>query len=290
MPRTLAYEVVDVFTDTAYAGNPLAVVLDADDLSTAQLQAVAREFNLSETSFPMAADDGADYRLRIFTPYVELPFAGHPSVGAADVMRRQGRIGFGRVVQSCGAGLLPLDVSPDGITLTGGTPTWGDPLDPEPLLAAVGLTADDLAGEPRSAGCGIEFVFLPVRPEALERTDADMRAVAAVGGTGISVVAWDGVGARCRVYAGGAGVPEDPATGSAAVGLGAYLVVSGLVAGDGETPYDVVQGVEMGRRSLLRCVVSAQDGRPVEARVSGTVVPVAEGRIRVPQQYTQPPG
>jgi len=282
MPRTLSYEVVDVFTDTAYAGNPLAVVLDADDLPTASLQAIAREFNLSETAFPMAAGDGADYRLRIFTPYVELPFAGHPSVGAADVLRRQGRIGLGRVVQSCGAGLLPLEVAADGITLTGGTPCWGEPLDPAPLLAAVGLCADDLAGEPRPAGCGIDFVILPVRPEALARADADLRAVAALGGTGVSVVAWDGSGARCRVFAGGAGVPEDPATGSAAVGLGAYLVVSGLVPGDGETSYDVVQGVEMGRPSLLRCTVVAAGGKPVEARVSGTVVPVARGELRAP--------
>jgi trans-2,3-dihydro-3-hydroxyanthranilate isomerase len=282
MTRTLAYEVVDVFTDTAYAGNPLAVVLDADDLPTASLQAIAREFNLSETSFPMQADDGADYRLRIFTPYVELPFAGHPSVGAADVMRRQGRIGYGRVVQSCGAGLLPLDVAEDGITLTGGLPAWGDPLDPAPLLAAVGLSAEDLDGEPRSAGCGIDWVFLPVRPDALARTDVDMRAVAAVGGTGISVVAWDGTAARARVYAGGAGVPEDPATGSAAVGLGVYLVVSGLVAADGCTSYDVVQGVEMGRPSLLRGTVEAQGGKPIEARVSGQTVPVAKGEIRVP--------
>ena len=282
MPRTLAYEVVDVFTDAAYAGNPLAVVLDADDLPTASLQAIAREFNLSETSFPMQSQDEADYKLRIFTPYVELPFAGHPSVGAADVMRRQGRIGFGRVVQSCGAGLLPLEVAEDGITLSGGPTSWGEPLDPEPLLAAVGLGPDDLAGVPRSAGCGIDFVFLPVRPDALARTDADMRAVAAVGGTGISVVAWDGSNARVRVYAGGAGVPEDPATGSAAVGLGVYLVVSGLVSADGATSYDVVQGVEMGRSSLLRCTVVAQDGKPVETRVGGQTVPVAKGEIRVP--------
>jgi trans-2,3-dihydro-3-hydroxyanthranilate isomerase len=281
--RLLPYEVVDVFTDTAYAGNPLAVVLDADDLPTAALQAIAREFNLSETAFPMkAADNGADYTLRIFTPQVELPFAGHPSVGAADVMRRQGRIGYGRVVQSCGAGLLPLDVAEDGITLTGGAPSWGEPLDPAPLLAAVGLTADDLDGEPRSAGCGIDWVFLPVRPDALARTDVDIRAVAAVGGTGISVVAWDGTSARARAFAGGAGVAEDPATGSAAVGLGVYLVVSGLVAGDGSTSYDVVQGVEMGRPSLLRGTVVAQDGKPVEARVSGKTVPVASGRIRIP--------
>jgi trans-2,3-dihydro-3-hydroxyanthranilate isomerase len=280
----LAYEVVDVFTDRAFAGNPLAVVLDADGLSTEQLQSIAREFNLSETSFPMKPDvDGADYRLRIFTPMQELPFAGHPSVGAADVMLRLGRVSPGRVVQSCGAGLLPLEVAADVVTLTGGTPTWGEPLDPAGLLPAVGLDHDDLDGVPRRAGCGIDWTFLPVRRTALARADADPRAVAAIGGTGVSVVSWDGTTANARVFAAGAGVPEDPATGSAGVALGAYLVMSGLVAADGETAYDVVQGVEMGRPSLLRCAVVARDGQPVETRVSGSTVPVARGEIRIPE-------
>jgi trans-2,3-dihydro-3-hydroxyanthranilate isomerase len=279
---TLAYEVVDVFTDRAYAGNPLAVVLDADELATEQLQAIAREFNLSETAFPMQADDSADYRLRIFTPTTELPFAGHPSVGAADVMQRLGRVARGRVVQSCGAGLLPLDIGDGIITLTGGAPQWTEPLDPAPLLASVGLGPDDLAGTPRRAGCGIDFTYLPVRPEALARPHVDLDAIAALGGAGLSVFAWDGSTARARVFAAGAGVPEDPATGSAAVGLGVHLVVSGLAATDGETSYDVVQGVEMGRPSLMRCAVVAAGGRPVEARVSGSVVPVARGEIRVP--------
>jgi trans-2,3-dihydro-3-hydroxyanthranilate isomerase len=280
--RTLSYEVVDVFTDRAFAGNPLAVVLDADDLSTAQLQALAREFNLSETAFPMKADDGADYRLRIFTPATELPFAGHPSVGAADVMARLGRVARGGVVQSCGAGLLPLEIGEDAVTLTGGEPSWSDEVDPAPVLASVGLTGDDLAGPVRRAGCGIDFTYLPVRAEALGRLDVDLRAVAALGGAGVSVFVWDGTMARARVFAAGAGVPEDPATGSAAVALGAYLVVSGLVAADGETAYDITQGVEMGRPSLLHCAVVGAGGRPIETRVSGSTVPVARGEIRVP--------
>lgn len=96
----LAYEVVDVFTGTPFAGNPLAVVLDADGLSTTGMQALAAEFHLSETAFPVRAAPGADYGLRIFTPATELPFAGHPSIGAACVLRRLGRIPAGRVVQS----------------------------------------------------------------------------------------------------------------------------------------------------------------------------------------------
>jgi trans-2,3-dihydro-3-hydroxyanthranilate isomerase len=279
MGPTLAYEVVDVFTDRAYAGNPLAVVLDADELSTEQLQALAQEFALSETAFPMRADDGADYRLRIFTPATELPFAGHPSVGAADVLRRLGRIGTGRVVQSCGAGLLPLDVTDTGVTLTGGPATWSDPLDPAAALASVGLTT--ALGEVRTAGCGIEFTYLQVAPEDLVRVRPDLPAVEALGGTGLCVFAWDGGAARSRVFAAGAGVGEDPATGSAAVGLAVHLVVSGVL-GDGETSYDIAQGVEMGRPSLLHCTVRAEGGRPVQTQVGGAVVPVARGEIRVP--------
>jgi trans-2,3-dihydro-3-hydroxyanthranilate isomerase len=198
-------------------------------------------------------------------------------------MLRLGRVSPGRVVQSCGAGLLPLEVAADVVTLTGGTPTWTEPLEATGLLRAVGLTPADLAGEPRTAGCGLEFTFLPVKADALARVDVDLRAVAAYGGAGVSVFAWDGGSARARVFAAGAGVPEDPATGSAAVALGAYLVVSGLVGADGETAYDVVQGVEMGRPSLLRCAVVARDGQPVETRVSGSTVPVARGEIRIPE-------
>jgi trans-2,3-dihydro-3-hydroxyanthranilate isomerase len=110
----LDYHVVDVFTDRSFAGNGLAVVLGADDLSTAQCQRIAREFNLSETTFPVAATSAdAAYRLRIFTPTGELPFAGHPSVGSAWVMRQLGRVAEGAMVQECGAGLLPLVIDGD---------------------------------------------------------------------------------------------------------------------------------------------------------------------------------
>jgi trans-2,3-dihydro-3-hydroxyanthranilate isomerase len=282
----LAYEVVDVFTDTAFAGNPLAVVLGGDDLTTEQCQALANEFHLSETSFPMAADvEGADYRLRIFTPEVELPFAGHPSVGAAWVLRRLGRIGDGRVVQSCGAGLMPLEVAGDEVTLTGGTPSYGPVLDAAPLLAGCGLGPEDLDGEPRTASCGLGFAFLPVRGEALARVQVDVAALRALDLAdgpfgGLSTVAWDGATVRSRVFAYGAGVPEDPATGSAALALGAYLVASGRLPDGGA--YEVLQGVEMGRPSRLSCTVAVEGGEPVSATVRGSVVPVAAGRIRVP--------
>ena len=282
---TLAYEVVDVFTDSAFAGNPLAVVLDADDLTTAQLQTLAAEFNLSETAFPMQAADGADYRLRIFTPSVELPFAGHPSVGAAWLLARLGRLAPGSRVQSCGAGLLPVQVSAVGgpVTLTGGASSCGEPLDPAPLLAAVGLDAEDLAGvAARAAGAGIDWTYLLVRPEALTRVTPHPAGLAAMTTTGIAVVTWQDGRARARCLVGGeVGMFEDPATGSAAVGLGVFLAASGLL-GDGSHDYTVTQGVEMGRPSTLLCTVDVLDGLALRTTVTGSVVQIARGEIRVP--------
>ena len=239
----------------------------------------------------MAPDvPGAAYRLRIFTPEAELPFAGHPSIGAAWVLARRGAIGPGQVVQSCGEGLLPLEVGVDGgpVTLTGGTPSCGPVRDPGALLAGVGLTGADLAGTARDASCGLGFTVLPVVPGALDRLRIDLAALRRLdlgnGGAfgGLDVVSWDGSLARSRVFAFEAGVAEDPATGSAALALGAYLVTCGLLPPEGETAYDVVQGVEMGRPSRLSCSVTALAGAAVLCRVTGSVVPVATGRIRRP--------
>ena len=290
----LSYEVVDVFTDAPFTGNPLAVVLGADDLADEALLAIAREFHLSETCFPMApseqeAASGADYRLRIFTPSVELPFAGHPSVGAAWVMARLGRVQPGAVVQSCGAGLLPLLVEPDGgtVTLTGGRPTYGPELLSQQIVTAAGLLPQDLVGAVRIAGCGLSFGYLQVRRSALERVELDVAALrrampGARGFTGLCVFAWVDGTAYARVYAYDAGVAEDPATGSAALGLGVYLVAAELLPGEGASSYEVVQGVEMGRPSRLLCTIDAAGGEAVTATVTGSVVPVATGTIRRP--------
>ena len=285
----LDYWVVDVFADNAFAGNPLAVVLDADALSTAQMQAVAREFNLSETTFPVRTTTAdANYLLRIFTPTAELPFAGHPSVGTAWLMQSLGRVEPGRVVQECGAGLLPLQVDAAGATLTGGEAVVSDAVDPAPLLAAVGLEANDFAGtEPRWAGTGINWAFLHVTDEAVARARPDLARLTALSESGadragVSLLSWKDGQAHARVFAGGFGVPEDPATGSAALGLGVWLVAAGLVPADGESSYQISQGLEMGRPSGLACSVVASDGQAVECRVSGSVVPVAHGQMVVP--------
>src|SRR5690349_22566325 len=113
---TVAYEIVDVFTDRPYAGNPLAVVLGADALAGDQMQTLAREFNLSETVFVLPPTAGATYRARIFTPEAELPFAGHPSIGAAVTTVRRGLTAPGQLVQECGAGNLPITATSDAAT------------------------------------------------------------------------------------------------------------------------------------------------------------------------------
>jgi trans-2,3-dihydro-3-hydroxyanthranilate isomerase len=188
---------------------------------------------------------------------------------------------------------LPVEVDADGATLSGGAASLGPPVDLDALCRAVGLSRSDAVGTtPRWAGMGLDFVFLQVRSDAVARAVPDIAALTDVGGAGVSVFALSDPGARgdvagersvhARVFAVGAGVPEDPATGSAALGLGVYLVDAGLVAADGETPYVVTQGVEMGRPSTLRCVVEASGGRAVAGRVTGSVVPVAQGRIEAP--------
>ena len=284
---TVAYEIVDVFTDRPFAGNPLAVVYGADDLAADQMHALAREFNLAETVFVLPPTGPATYRARIFTPETELPFAGHPSVGAAVTSMRRGVIPSGDVVQECGAGLLPIAVRESGAaTLTGGEPTLGEALDPEPLLAVAGLTAEDheavgLAA-PRSAGCGLSWVFLPVRREALAHVRIDNAAAEKAGVTEICLFAWSDGEAHARVFVPGAAVPEDPATGSAALGLGVWLVGAGVLPGDGTASYRIHQGIEMKRPALLDCTVTAVAGVATSATVTGHVCPIAKGEITIP--------
>ena len=281
---TVAYEIVDVFTDRPFAGNPLAVVLGAEALAGDQMQTLAREFNLSETVFVLPSSAGATYRARIFTPETELPFAGHPSIGAAVTAVRRGLAEPGQIIQECGAGLLPITVTAASATLTGGKPTLGPPLPAADMLALVGLGEEDFAGDPAVAGCGLEFVILPVRREALARAWADPDRARALGVTGISVFAWaeQEKTAYVRVFCPGVSVPEDPATGSAALGLGVWLVGHGWLPGEGTTPYTVHQGIEMHRPSLLECTVTATDGTATLATVSGHVVPLAQGEIAIP--------
>lgn len=291
--NSLAYHIVDVFTDRAYAGNPLAVVLDADAVPPAGLAGMAREFNLSETAFVVRpTEPGAHYRVRIFTPETELPFAGHPSVGTAWLLRRLGRLpDGGPVVQQCGAGLLDVDLPADpagAVRLTGAAPEVGPVLDAAGLLAAVGLApTTPVLLPPRQAGTGISFTVLAVAPELVAAAEAQPGRIRALGGAGLALVGLpaspDAGPVLARVFAAGAGVAEDPATGSAVTALGAYLVTSGWLPAWGESAFTVRQGVEIGRPSTLAGSVFARDGAAIAARVAGHVVAVAEGRIVVPE-------
>ena len=286
---TLSYEVVDVFTTQPFAGNGLAVVFDAADLTTEQCQAIAREFNLSETTFVSASERGGDYRIRIFTPAAELPFAGHPSVGTAWVLRSRGVLTGSSAVQDCGAGLLPIGFRDDGsVEITGGTAAVGRPLDPSRLLTSVELSLADALSTARSAGTGSDFTYVRVSSAAVSRARASgavADALEGTGGHGLYLFSWDSTGGHgtvhARLFAPGLGVGEDPATGSAATGLGAWLAEEGVV-GDGVTTFTVSQGAEIGRPSTLHGTVVVARGAAVECRVAGHVVPVARGTIAVP--------
>ena len=244
------------------------------------MQAIAREFNLSETTFPYAAPEGRDLRPADLhagdRAALRRPPLGRVGLGPAPAgpdRRRRQRPGL-RCRSAPGA-----RVGATSALLTGGTPTVTASRWPRPFFEALGLTsrrpgrcraAMGRRRHRRGASCWSG-------PRPWPRSAPDVRRVAALGGTGISLVAWDGAVARCRVFAGGAGVPEDPATGSAALALGVYLHAAGLL-GDGEHSYVVEQGYEMGRPSTLRCTVAIADGAVTRTTVAGSVVPIAEAR------------
>lgn len=277
---------LDVFAGQVLEGNQLAVVHDADDLDDATMQRFARETNLSETTFvqaPTAA--GADYRNRIFTPLRELPFAGHPSLGTAvAVAHAEGRAQAG-YVQQTEAGLQPVDVELAGrqgrASMLQEPAAFGASVeDPSDVLAAIGLGAGDAHPElpVQAVSCGVWHLLVPLRDAgALGRTTPDidrLRTVTEATGTVTLypfVVGEDGA-ARARAYfEDPAGAREDPATGSAAGPLCAYLRRH-----LGTERIVVSQGVELGRPSRMDAAM--EGGRP---RVSGDVVIVADGTLHL---------
>lgn len=281
----LHFDIVDVFTDRPFAGNPLAIVHRARTLTARQMQALAAEFGFSETAFTLPPTSSrATYRLRIFTPTRELPFAGHPSIGAAWALGFADVIRIGDVVQECGAGLLPLQVDRDGARLVGGTPVVGPDRDGAQLAGTVGLTVDDLdpALPPGVASAGVPFAFLAVTPEAVARAVPDPGAVARATAelTGLAVVAVDrekGT-AHLRMFGPQVGVTEDPATGSAAVALGVHLAARGALP-EGRSVVSIAQGAELGRPSALTLQVDVAGGAAVEVAVRGGVRMVARGEL-----------
>lgn len=295
MSAPLAYDVVDVFADGPYAGNQLAVVHGTGGLATEQLQAIASEFGFSETTFPVPAATGDRYDVRIFTPTQELPFAGHPTLGTAWVLRDRGLVAGDAVVQRCAAGDVPVTFTDDLVELTATPDPVVGPLAAEAvaaLLDAVGLAADDADGDAYVTGTGLPWIHLPVRAEALARARRPTLLVTDVVGTDgvgaqaagpalVAVEPADGSGGpvrvRSRVFSMDGDAFEDPATGSAAAALGVALVARGL-AGDG-TRVEIVQGVEMGRPSRLHVRVEAADGVATKVHVAGRVHRTMTGEL-----------
>ncbi|MDT0492873.1 PhzF family phenazine biosynthesis protein [Streptomyces griseus] len=283
----IRYEVVDMFTDRPFAGSTLAVVPDADGLSTEAMGAIAAELNAAETAFvlPATAPD-ATYRVRVFTPTAESPGGGHSCVGTAATLVRTGAVPAGRVVQECGPARHVLTAQADRATLTLTGPAPGSGLDPAPLLAAVGLAAGDAyGGSPRAEGFGTPFAFLPVRETALARAEPDPARMAAAALPALCLLTWDGPRrtARTRLFAPGFGITEDPACAPVAAALGLWLARTGrLPAEPGSHAYTLRQGAEAGRPALLTCTLTVPDGSPPHAAVTGRVTAVAHGRITTP--------
>jgi trans-2,3-dihydro-3-hydroxyanthranilate isomerase len=331
MTRRFRFRQVDVFTERPLHGNPLAVFPDADDMTDDEMQAVAREMMLSETTFvtrPTAEGEGqgADYRVRIFTTTVELPFAGHPSIGTAWVLAEDGRFPIEdgttelRIYQEVSVGVLPLDLqivageAHNGSRLGEIRLEMGSPeliyRVPAEELSELAETLEVRTSELRWPGavekggqrrspaiisCGLPYLVVPFsRVDLLADLDAShalalARYAETYGADSAALVAPGSTGAipdadvHMRVLSDPrTGTSEDAATGSAA---GPVCVFLGYLAGRRDTAHRVVieQGVEMGRPSRLVAEVDfGRDGEPTAARVSGNVVPIAEGWVELP--------
>lgn len=293
---TYGFETVDVFTTTRFGGNPLAVFPDARGLADARMLALAAEFNLSETTFVLPPDDPANTaRVRIFTRTREIPFAGHPNVGTAWVLARHGRDVGGVMRFEEMGGLVEVRVNRDAAgAVTGATVdapqalSLGAELPPAAVAGCVGLAADDIitaAHRPVMASVGNPFLLAEVSPDALGRAVPDLGAVRATlaaepslaGRLPLYLYSHDGDRLRTRMFAPAGGTWEDPATGSAATPLVALLL--SLQGGD-TLAREVVQGVEMGRPSLLRVRAWRGEGG-VRASVGGDCVGVLRGEAEV---------
>jgi len=280
------YTIADVFTDVPLQGNQVAVFTDATGLSTEVMQRTAREMNLSETVFVLRKEDpNAHLRVRIFTPAIELPFAGHPILGTAFVVGRA--MGSNVVRLETGAGVVPVTLTrPDG----GGEPVYGEmeqPIPtPEPFEAADELVGA-LGAAPAHGALPIEayrngpvhvYVELPSE-EAVAALEPDIGALARLGVYGINCFAGSGARFKNRMFGPALGVSEDPATGSAAGPLAVHLVRFERI--DYGTEIEIVQGVEIGRPSLLRARVEGSAAGIEGVFVGGSAVIVARGEYRL---------
>jgi trans-2,3-dihydro-3-hydroxyanthranilate isomerase len=300
------YITCDVFTDHTFGGNQLAVFPDASGIPPELMHPIAKEFNYSETTFVLPPSDPKHTRrVRIFTPGGELQFAGHPTVGTAHVLAATGAIALNGDVTSVvleeGVGPVPVSIRAEGKRPTfaqlsvAQLPQVGPPPpDAKTLAAMLSLSPRDLPDDdslvPQAVSCGTPFLFVPLRDRkavarAKIRIDIYEDALRDYYTNKVFLFALDpehdGHDVRARMFAPAIGVPEDPATGSAAVGLGGYLAARDPRA-DGTLRWVVEQGFEMGRPSILEVEVDKRRGEITAARVGGETVLVCEGSIRLP--------
>ena len=293
---------VDVFTDRVLAGNQLGVVPDARGLTDDEMQLIAREMNVAETTFVLPSTRaGCVARVRIFTPGREMPFAGHPTIGTAWVLATERMVppGTRRFALDEAIGAVEVELEgdparPSFVWMRHRDATFGPEIEARGAVAAgLGLGESDLlAGAPIQTGStGNTFLYVPLRDrETVDRAVVDVRrmldAVPDTATIGVFVLAPDPDPAARRVYtrmfAPAHGVAEDPATGGASGALGAYLAGHRLVAPAPTLRIVSEQGTKMGRRSLVHIALALRDGAVTDIRVGGGVVPALDGRLTLP--------
>jgi trans-2,3-dihydro-3-hydroxyanthranilate isomerase len=289
-PRTYRYSVVDVFTETPFEGNQLAVFLDAAGLSSGEMQTIARELNLAETTFVFASDVAAA-RVRIFTPGDEMPFAGHPTIGTAFALVRTGR-----VAHDAASFVLEENIGPIPIRLERAENPFRAWFRTPPIAFqghvernvwanAIGLQPEDLVPDvpPQIVSAGNPFLFVPLRdPATVDRAFLDGAAFLRAFGnsvTGVFVFAPVASGAYSRMFAPGIGVPEDPATGSATGPLGAYMAKYGLIPNVDGTAFTSEQGTQMKRRSFVHGILHVRENEIESVEIGGSAVAVIEAEL-----------
>lgn len=291
---------VDVFTERAFGGNPLAVILDGRGVTTAQMQAIAAEFNLAETTFVLPPQDPRHTaQVRIFTPRAEMPFAGHPNVGTAFVLARerksQGRPVGEPLVFEEKAGLVRLDLIKDGAAVVGARLeppqpfTRGDDIALDIVAAACSLELGDVETAnhaPCIASCGLPIVFAELKTRAAlararPRTEVFAERLPMAHATGILLYVKDqsgGFDLQVRMFAPLYGVPEDPATGSANVTL-VGLLATLRPERDLTLQLRIAQGVDMARASLLEAAAEKRDGKLTALSIGGRCVAMMRGTL-----------
>jgi trans-2,3-dihydro-3-hydroxyanthranilate isomerase len=279
---TFRYVVADVFTDTPLAGNPVAVFTDARGLDEGQMQRLARELNLSETVFVLSPEQGGHARIRIFTPEIELQFAGHPTLGTAFVLGQPMQLVEIRL--ETGAGIVRVALEREGARIVFGRmaqpiPRWAPFEDREALLAALGVERSELPVEIYDNGAEHVYVALSSDDE-VAALRPNLGSLGLPPGLGTNCFAGSGSRWKTRMFGLG-GIPEDPATGSAAGPLAVHLARHGRTGWGDEI--EISQGAEVGRPSTLYALADGSENEIERVEVGGSAVVVAHGEFRLPK-------